>query len=133
MAKNLYVHILISVQILVYVSFGGVFSLTIYCMFYEQLLEKMKEERGHVSDIIRQDFADRLVTTEDENRRVKNEISQLRAQHRIDIDRSRHEVEDVRLAKEAELSEVHDRLVTCHHPYVYVVVQSLASGFVFYS
>ena len=76
-----------------------------------QLLEKMKEERGHVSDIIRQEFADRIVTTEEENRRIKNEISELRAKHRIELERARQDVEDVKQAKDAELEEVHARSV----------------------
>ena len=78
-------------------------------LFNVQLLEKMKEERGHVSDIIRQEFADRLVTTEDENRRIKNEISELKAKHRIDLDRAKEEVEEIKKMKDSELNEVHER------------------------
>ncbi|KAK7111870.1 centrosomal protein of 131 kDa-like [Littorina saxatilis] len=76
----------------------------------KKLLEKMKEERGHVSDIIRQEFADRLVTTEDENRRIKNEISELRAKHRLELERAKQEVEDIKQVKDAEMAEVHKRV-----------------------
>ncbi|KAL8567612.1 hypothetical protein ACOMHN_054425 [Nucella lapillus] len=76
----------------------------------KKLLEKMKEERGHVSDIIRQEFADRLVTTEDENRRVKIDISELRAKHRLELDRAKQEVEEVKQVKDAEMEEVHSRV-----------------------
>ena len=74
-----------------------------------QLLEKMREERGHVSDIIRQEFADRIVATEEENRRIKNEISELRAKHRIELERAKQEVEDIKQVKDAEMEEVHKR------------------------
>ena len=43
-----------------------------------QLLDKLNEERSHVSDVIRQEFADRIVATEEENRRIKTEMSELR-------------------------------------------------------
>ena len=77
--------------------------------FLLQLLEKMREERGHVSDIIRQEFADRIVTTEDENRRIKNEISELRAKHRLEVERAKQEVEEIKQVKDTEMEEVHKR------------------------
>ncbi|XP_076449494.1 centrosomal protein of 131 kDa-like isoform X2 [Babylonia areolata] len=76
----------------------------------KKLLEKMKEERGHVSDIIRQEFADRIVTTEEENRRIKNEISELRAKRRLELDKAKQDVEDIKQVKDAEMEEVHARV-----------------------
>ena len=52
-----------------------------------QLTDKMHRERDRVSDIIRQEFADRLVATDEENKRVKNEMSEMKARHRIELDR----------------------------------------------
>lgn len=71
----------------------------------------MREERGHVSDIIRQEFADRIVTTEEESKRIKNEISELRAKHRIELERMKQEVEDIKKVKDEEMEEVHKRFV----------------------
>lgn len=73
------------------------------------MTDKMHEERNRVSDIIRQEFADRLVTTEEENKRIKTEMSELRARHRIELDRAKEQIEDIKKQKEEELEEVHKR------------------------
>lgn len=69
----------------------------------------MHRERDRVSDIIRQEFADRLVTTDEENKRVKNEMSEMKARHRIELDRCKEQMEDVRKQKDEEMEEVHKR------------------------
>ena len=76
-----------------------------------KLLDRLNEERSHVSDVIRQEFADRLVATDEENKRVKNEMSELKARHKIEVERTKAEVELVQKAKEEEMEEVHKRLV----------------------
>ncbi|KAH9513151.1 hypothetical protein Btru_036007 [Bulinus truncatus] len=76
----------------------------------KKLLEKMNSERSHVSDIIRQEFADRIVNTDEENKRIKHEISELRARHRIDLEKAQREFEDLKRAKDEELEEVHKRV-----------------------
>ena len=75
------------------------------------MLDRLNEERSHVSDVIRQEFADRLVATDEENKRVKNEMSELKARHKIEVERTKAEVELVQKAKEEEMEEVHKRLV----------------------
>ena len=35
-----------------------------------------------MSDVVRQEFADRIVSTEEENRRIKNDMSELRVRIR---------------------------------------------------
>ena len=50
----------------------------VWVLLVYQLLDKLNEERSHVSDVIRQEFADRIVATEEENRRIKTEMSELR-------------------------------------------------------
>ena len=45
-----------------------------------------------MSDVIRQEFADRLVATDEENRRVKNEMSELKARHKIELETRKAEV-----------------------------------------
>lgn len=69
----------------------------------KKIKTKLVEERGNVTDIIREEFAERLVHTEEENKRMKNEIAQMRARQRLELDRVNKE-------KEEELSEVHKRV-----------------------
>lgn len=54
--------------------------------------------------MIRQEFAERLVLTEEENKRLKIEASEGQARHRLELERISRE-------KEEELEEVHKRLV----------------------
>ena len=74
----------------------------------------MHRERDRVSDIIRQEFADRLVTTDEENKRIKTEMSEMKARHRIELERCKDDKEEVRRQKDQELDEVHQRLVDEH-------------------
>ncbi|XP_020895169.1 centrosomal protein of 131 kDa isoform X2 [Exaiptasia diaphana] len=69
----------------------------------ERVLEKLQEERGKVADIIRQEFADRLVATEEDNKRLKTEVSEMRARHRLEVDRITSE-------KEKEMDQLHQRV-----------------------
>lgn len=62
-----------------------------------------------MSDVIRQEFADRLVATEEESKRVKTEMSEMKARHRIELDRAKAEVDAVQKAKDEEMEEVHKR------------------------
>lgn len=78
-------------------------------MFLHQLIEKMNSERGHVSDIIRQEFADRIVATDEENKRIKHEISELRARHRIELEKAHAALDELRKTNEEEMEKVHQR------------------------
>lgn len=69
----------------------------------------MHSERSHVSDIIRQEFADRIVATDEENKRIKHEISELRARHRIELEKAQRDMEELRKTKDEEMEEVHKR------------------------
>ena len=82
---------------------------SLHLFYIMQLLDKLNEERDRVSDVIRQEFADRLVATDEENKRVKNEMSELKARHRVELDRAKQEIEEVQRAKEEEMEEVHKR------------------------
>ncbi|XP_040885197.1 centrosomal protein of 131 kDa isoform X2 [Toxotes jaculatrix] len=68
-----------------------------------QTRDKLVDERRSLAEVIRQEFADRLVMTEEENRRMKVEVSEVRARLRL-------EVEKVTREKEEELAEVHQRV-----------------------
>ncbi|XP_075072995.1 centrosomal protein of 131 kDa isoform X2 [Mixophyes fleayi] len=68
-----------------------------------QITDRLTEERRSLSDVIRQEFADRLVVTEEENKRLKIEASEAHARHRLELERVARE-------KEEELEEVHKRV-----------------------
>ncbi|MFT7802485.1 centrosomal protein of 131 kDa isoform X2, partial [Arapaima gigas] len=68
-----------------------------------QIRDKLAEERRSMAEVIRQEFAERLVETEEENRRMKVEVSELRARLRLEVERVARE-------KEEELAEVHQRV-----------------------
>ncbi|XP_078427313.1 centrosomal protein of 131 kDa isoform X2 [Cetorhinus maximus] len=65
--------------------------------------DRLTEERNSLAEVIRQEFADRLVSTEEENKRFKTEMSEMRARHRLEVERITKE-------KEEELEEVHKRV-----------------------
>lgn len=67
-----------------------------------QTRDKLAEERRSLAEVIRQEFADRLVMTEEENRKLKVEVSEVRARLRLEVERITRE-------KEEELAEVHKR------------------------
>ncbi|XP_033095899.1 centrosomal protein of 131 kDa-like [Anneissia japonica] len=69
----------------------------------QQECDILSKERKNVQEVIRQEFADRLVATEEENRRLKNEMSEMRARHKLEIER-------IEKSKEEELEEVHKRV-----------------------
>lgn len=79
------------------------------CSLYIQLLDKRNEERDHIADVIRQEFVDKIVSTEEENKRLKNEIAELKARHRVDLERAKVDAEIVLKAKAEEMEEVHKR------------------------
>ncbi|XP_042749045.1 centrosomal protein of 131 kDa isoform X1 [Lagopus leucura] len=67
--------------------------------------DQLSQERSSLAEVIRQEFADRLVGTEEENKRLKAEMAELRARQRLELDRVVRE-------KERELEEVHRRVKT---------------------
>ncbi|XP_029311356.1 centrosomal protein of 131 kDa isoform X2 [Cottoperca gobio] len=68
-----------------------------------QTRDKLVDERRSLAEVIRQEFADRLVMTEEENRKMKVEVSEVRARLRLEVER-------VTRDKEEELAEVHHRV-----------------------
>ncbi|XP_021270687.1 centrosomal protein of 131 kDa isoform X3 [Numida meleagris] len=67
--------------------------------------DQLVQERSSLAEVIRQEFADRLVGTEEENKRLKAEMAELRARQRLELDRVVRE-------KDRELEEVHRRVKT---------------------
>lgn len=69
----------------------------------------MQKERERLSEIIRQEFADRLVLTEEENRRIKNDMAELRARQQLELEKKKEEIDVVQRDKERELETVHEK------------------------
>lgn len=64
--------------------------------------DQLAQERSSLAEVIRQEFADRLVGTEEENKQLKAEMAEMRARQRLELDRVVRE-------KDKELEEVHRR------------------------
>uniref|UniRef100_A0A674F704 Centrosomal protein 131 n=1 Tax=Salmo trutta TaxID=8032 RepID=A0A674F704_SALTR len=64
----------------------------------EDITQVQTPERRSLAEVIRQEFAERLIVTEDENRRMKTETSEVRARLRLEVERVTRE-------KEEELAE----------------------------
>ncbi|NXL84037.1 CP131 protein, partial [Alectura lathami] len=71
----------------------------------QKVRDQLAQERSSLAEVIRQEFADRLVGTEEENRRLKAEMAEMRARQRLELDRVVRE-------KGRELEEVHRRVKT---------------------
>lgn len=67
-----------------------------------QIRDKLSEERRSLAEVIREEFAERLVLIEEENKRMKVEVAEVRARLRLEVERLSRE-------KEEELAEVHQR------------------------
>ncbi|XP_075025471.1 centrosomal protein of 131 kDa isoform X6 [Calonectris borealis] len=67
--------------------------------------DQLAQERSSLAEVIRQEFVDRLVGTEEENKRLKAEMAEMRARQRLELDR-------VVWEKDKELEEVHRRVKT---------------------
>lgn len=78
----------------------------------QQGLERLKTERSHVSEIIRQEFADRIVGTEEENKRLRQDMNEMKARHRHELDSARDHIQRTIQDKDEELEEVHKRVKT---------------------
>ncbi|XP_061335796.1 centrosomal protein of 131 kDa isoform X6 [Pezoporus flaviventris] len=65
-----------------------------------KLRDELAQERGGLAEVIRQEFSDRLVGLEEENKRLKAEMVEMRTRQRLELDRLEQE-------KDKELEEVH--------------------------
>ncbi|XP_026716923.1 centrosomal protein of 131 kDa isoform X4 [Athene cunicularia] len=71
----------------------------------QKVKDQLAQERSSLAEVIRQEFADRLVGTEEENKRLKAEMAEMRARQRLELDRVVRE-------KDKELEELHRRVKT---------------------
>ncbi|XP_033923294.1 centrosomal protein of 131 kDa isoform X2 [Melopsittacus undulatus] len=70
-----------------------------------KMRDELAQERGGLAEVIRQEFTDRLVGMEEENKRLKAEMAEMRSRQRLELDRLVQE-------KDKELEEVHRRVKT---------------------
>ncbi|NXK12502.1 CP131 protein, partial [Herpetotheres cachinnans] len=68
----------------------------------QKVRDQLAQERSSLAEVIRQEFADRLVGTEEENKRLKAEMVEMRARQRLELDRVVQE-------KDKELEDIHRR------------------------
>ncbi|XP_009699195.1 PREDICTED: LOW QUALITY PROTEIN: centrosomal protein of 131 kDa, partial [Cariama cristata] len=66
----------------------------------QKVRDQLAQERSSLAEVIRQEFADRLVRTEEENKQLKAEMAEMRTRQRLELDRVVRE-------KDKELEEVH--------------------------
>ncbi|XP_009879282.1 PREDICTED: LOW QUALITY PROTEIN: centrosomal protein of 131 kDa [Charadrius vociferus] len=71
----------------------------------QKVRDQLSQERSSLAEVIRQEFADRLVGTEEENKRLQAEMAEMKARQRLELDRVVRE-------KDKELEEVHRRVKT---------------------
>ncbi|XP_054249719.1 centrosomal protein of 131 kDa [Indicator indicator] len=69
----------------------------------QKVREQLAQERSSLAEVIRQEFTDKLLGTEEENKRLKVEMAEMRARQRMELDRVVQE-------KDQELEEVHRRV-----------------------
>jgi 5-azacytidine-induced protein 1 len=69
----------------------------------------LQQERERLSDIIRQEFADRLVLTDEENRRIKGDIAELRARQQLELEKKKEELEALQQRQEKELETIQEK------------------------
>ncbi len=62
-----------------------------------------------MADVIRQDFTDRIIFTEEENKRIKQEIAEIKSRHQYELDKKKDEYEKMQKEKENELNTVHEK------------------------
>ncbi|XP_054026574.1 centrosomal protein of 131 kDa isoform X5 [Dryobates pubescens] len=69
----------------------------------QKVRDQLAQERSSMAEVIRQEFADKLLGMEEENKQLKVEMAEMRARQRLELDRIVQE-------KDQELEEVHRRV-----------------------
>uniref|UniRef100_A0A8D1LT47 Centrosomal protein 131 n=1 Tax=Sus scrofa TaxID=9823 RepID=A0A8D1LT47_PIG len=64
--------------------------------------EQLAGERSSLAQVLRQEFADRLAASEEENRQVKAELAELRSRQRLELEQLTREKVKTALAKKEE-------------------------------
>lgn len=64
-----------------------------------------------MADIIRQEFSDRLVFTDEENKRLKIDMAELKSKHQYDLEKKKEEFDKLQRDKEDDLRKIDERIV----------------------
>ena len=75
----------------------------------KKLTDILQDERNRLADVIRQDFSDRLIFTEEENKRIKLEMVEFKSRHQYELDKRKEEFEKLQREKSEELDTVHEK------------------------
>ncbi len=75
----------------------------------KKLTDVLQEERNRLADVIRQEFSDRIVFTEEENKRIKQEMAEIKSRHNYELDKKKEEFEKLQKEKAEELNTVHEK------------------------
>lgn len=62
-----------------------------------------------MSDVVREEFAEQLLTTGEENKTLKMEMAELRAKHRLELEKERTRAQRIEEEKEDELAAIHKK------------------------
>ncbi len=73
------------------------------------MTDTLQDERNRLADVIRQDFSDRLIFTEEENKRIKLEMVELKSRQQYEIDKRKEEFDKLQKDKAEEMDTVHEK------------------------
>lgn len=71
------------------------------------LYEKLSGERERVVEIVRQEFADHLVSTEEEAKRLRRDLAETKARLSAAVERGEADVETAKREASTELNSLH--------------------------
>ena len=69
----------------------------------------LQDERNRLADVIRQEFSDRLIFTEEDNKRIKLEMVELKSRHQYDLDKKKEEFDKLQREKAEELNAINEK------------------------
>ncbi|KAL3310250.1 Centrosomal protein of 131 kDa [Cichlidogyrus casuarinus] len=72
----------------------------------DQVYEKLNKERCNLQDVIRQEFADRLVSLDSENKRMKNKLAELKATLTVQEDTHASDMAKLKADNETAMEQV---------------------------
>ena len=75
----------------------------------KKLTDTLQEERNRLADVLRQEFADRIVFAEEENKRLKLDIAEMKSKHQFEQEKKREEMEKLKRENAEELNKVHEK------------------------
>uniref|UniRef100_A0A0X3Q1D8 Centrosomal protein of n=2 Tax=Schistocephalus solidus TaxID=70667 RepID=A0A0X3Q1D8_SCHSO len=76
----------------------------------QALYEKLKAERDHVSDVVRQEFADRIVASEEEVKTLRVTLAETRSKLALEVDKRERDIQRAKESMASELEQVHERV-----------------------